>query len=62
MIGKDWMDHFEKQSTPHLKKVNAGLKAALSDPLIKKVYGYEEGLNTIQYFVERIIEKRTKKR
>jgi hypothetical protein len=62
MIGKDWMEHFEKQSTPHLKKVHAGLTAVFSDPLLKKVYGYEEGLNTIHYFIERIIEKRTKKR
>jgi hypothetical protein len=58
MIGKQWMEHFEKQSTPDLKKVHSGLAMIFSDPLIKKVYGEEEGLNTIQYFIERIVKKR----
>lgn len=61
MIGKDWIEYFEKQPTPQLKKIHDGLTAIFSDSLLKKVYGYEEGLGTIQYFIERIIDQRGRK-
>ena len=63
MNGKMWMEHFEKQSPEKLKKLQSALYVVLSDPALKREYGEGAGLDTIRFFIERVLEeKKGKKR
>ena len=62
MNGAAWQEHFEKKTTPALKKLHTDLDVVLSDPALKKEYGAGAGLDTIRFFVAFELEKRARKR
>lgn len=59
MIGKDWIEHFKTIPKNDLMKMHSALSTIWSaDPLMHKIWGYEEGLVTIQHFIETEIKRR----
>jgi len=59
MIGKEWIEHFKSIPKTDLIKMHTALSTIwMADPVMLKIFGYEEGLVTIQHFIEAEIKRR----
>ena len=59
--GLDWIVNFQKTDTETLESYRKAILKLCEDEMFKKIFGYEEGLLTMEILMADIVERRSGK-